>query len=48
MSKPVDPILEQWATRRDAEAFKVIVDRHSRMVYATCCRILGNATEAED
>lgn len=48
MSKAVDPIVEQWATRRDAEAFKVIVDRHSRMVYATCRRILGNATEAED
>ncbi len=48
MSKPESPIPEGWITCRDADAFKIIVNRHSHMVYATCCRILGNATEAED
>ena len=30
------------------DAFKKIVDRYSRMVYGTCCRTLGDPTEAED
>ncbi len=37
-----------WAQHRDADAFATIVARHSRMVFATCRRILGNAAEAED
>lgn len=39
---------ERWIARRDAEAFKAVASLYSRMVYGTCCRILGNATEAED
>ena len=39
---------EQWVRRRDAEAFEQIIRRHANMVYATCRRILHNATEAED
>ncbi len=44
-----DPtLLNRWANRRDAEAFKELASRHAAMVYATCLRILANATEAED
>jgi hypothetical protein len=41
-------LLENWVTRRDAEAITAIVARHSRMVFATCRRILGNPSDAED
>jgi RNA polymerase sigma factor (sigma-70 family) len=41
-------LLERWYTQRDAEAFKVIAQRHAGMVFATCCRVLRNATDAED
>lgn len=41
-------LLQRWTDRRDAQAFKEIVSRYAPMVYATCRRILGNATEAED
>jgi DNA-directed RNA polymerase specialized sigma24 family protein len=41
-------LLTQWARNRDAEAFKGIVGRYGPMVFATCCRVLGNATAAED
>jgi len=41
-------LLELWATRRDAEAFAEIVKRYAGMVYGTCRRVLGDATEAED
>ncbi len=34
-----------WAQHRDADAFATIVARHSRMVFATCRRILGNAAD---
>lgn len=40
--------LRRWMDHRDAEAFRSIVLRYSGMVYATCRRILGDATEAED
>ena len=40
--------LQRWVLRRDAEAFKKLVSRHAGMVYATCCRILGDTAEAED
>ncbi|MGH9360533.1 MAG: RNA polymerase sigma factor, partial [Thermoanaerobaculia bacterium] len=46
---PSDPaLLEDWRTRRDAEAFNEIVSRHADMVFATCKRILGNEADAED
>ena len=41
-------LLERWVGQRDAEAFAELTFRHSAMVYATCRRILGNETEAED
>ncbi len=41
-------VIDRWITERDAEAFRDIVARHGAMVYATCRRILRDATEAED
>ncbi|HIJ73271.1 MAG TPA: sigma-70 family RNA polymerase sigma factor, partial [Candidatus Hydrogenedentes bacterium] len=41
-------LVARWVARRDAEAFKEIVSRHSAMVYATCRRVLGDPAEAED
>jgi RNA polymerase sigma factor (sigma-70 family) len=48
MSTADTALLEQWRTRRDADAFAEIVARHSGVVYATCRRVLGNAADAED
>ncbi len=39
---------EQWIGQRDADSFAELVSRHAGMVYATCVRVLGDATEAED
>ena len=41
-------LLESWIRERNADAFAEIVGRHGSMVYGTCKRVLGNATEAED
>jgi len=41
-------LLSLWKNERDAAAFKQLTLRHAPMVYATCCRVLGSATEAED
>ena len=41
-------LLGRWIREQDADAFTEIVSRHSAMVYATCCRILLDAAEAED
>ncbi len=41
-------LLEQWASRRDANAFRDIVSRYGPMVYGTCRRVLRDAVEAED
>lgn len=41
-------LLERWIHRRDPEAMAAIIKRHSAMVYATCRRVTGNATDAED
>ncbi len=41
-------LLQRWTNRRDAEAFAEIVARYAGMVYGTCRRILGDATDAED
>ncbi len=40
--------LQQWIASRDAEAFKELTTRYAGIVYATCRRILGNSTDAED
>ena len=37
-----------WIHRQDANAFTELVQRHAGMVYATCRRVLGNASTAED
>jgi RNA polymerase sigma-70 factor (ECF subfamily) len=48
MSSTDQELVRRWMERQDAEAFREIASRYSGMVYATCERILGNATEAED
>ena len=40
--------LERYAETRDPEAFAHLVTRYQQMVYATCLRTLGNASDAED
>ncbi len=37
-----------WRSVKDADAFAEIVSRHSGMVFSSCKRVLGNATDAED
>ena len=41
-------LLAQWIEHRNAQAFKELTRQHGPMVYAACCRVLGDATEAED
>lgn len=41
-------LLKEWRTRRDANAFRELVSRHSGMVYGACLRILRNAADAEE
>ena len=48
MSEADRDVLERWVLERDGEAFAEIVVRYSGMVFATCRRILRNATDAED
>ena len=45
---PDASLLERWVRDRDADAFAELVSRYSGLVYGTCRRILGDATEAED
>lgn len=46
---PADQVLvERWRKHRDADAFAELVSRYAGMVYATCRRVLNNASEAED
>ena len=40
--------LAAYQTHRDAESFRRLVLRYQGMVYSTCCRALGNLSEAED
>lgn len=39
---------QRWLREHDADAFAALVRAHSRMVFATCRRILSNASEAEE
>lgn len=48
MSPTDTNLIERWTTRGDANAFQVLVERHSAMVYRTCLRLLGNREDAED
>ncbi len=41
-------LLLQYATSRDADAFKQLVRRYSTLVYSIACRVTGNRTTAED
>jgi RNA polymerase sigma factor (sigma-70 family) len=41
-------LLTQWTAQRDARAFHEISGRYAAMVYATCCRVLRNPSDAED
>lgn len=41
-------LFERWMATRDADAFAEIVSRYSAMVYGTCERVLGDASDAED
>jgi RNA polymerase sigma factor (sigma-70 family) len=44
----MDVAWERWVARRDPQALNQVVHDSAGMVYATCLRILGNPTEAED
>lgn len=48
MSGSDQQLLELWVHQRDAEAFRTIANRYAGLVYATCHRILGDSTEAQD
>ena len=41
-------LIECWTRDRDPGAFRELVNRYARMVFATSRRILGNAADAED
>jgi len=41
-------LMHRWIDSSNEEAFAEIIKRHGNMVYATCLRVLGNTTEAED
>jgi RNA polymerase sigma factor (sigma-70 family) len=41
-------LLEQFVNYRDEAAFAVLVQRHGRMVYGVCMRILRNTHDVED
>jgi RNA polymerase sigma-70 factor (ECF subfamily) len=41
-------LLDRWIRRRDAEAFRELVERYSGMVYGTARRILRSPDRAED
>ncbi len=48
MSASEQHLLRQWIERRDPDAFAELAQRHATMVFSTCCRVLGNASDAED
>lgn len=41
-------LLHRWHNRRDAEAFRALVERHAGLVYAAAHRVLRDPTDAED
>jgi RNA polymerase sigma factor (sigma-70 family) len=45
---PDRELLELFVRRRDETAFEALVKRHGPMVWGVCCRILGNAHDADD
>lgn len=41
-------LLDRWFRKHDAQAFRELVERYSRMVYGTACRILQSPDHADD
>jgi len=41
-------LLERWNRRQDPQAFREIVERHGKAVYAVCLRVLRNHADAAD
>jgi RNA polymerase sigma-70 factor (ECF subfamily) len=48
MDAPDQKLLIDWCTRKDADSFQAIVQRHAAMVFNTALRILNNRSDAED
>jgi RNA polymerase sigma-70 factor (ECF subfamily) len=48
MSVSDSALLQQWRTHGESEAFREIVQRYSRSVFATSLRVLGNQNDAEE
>jgi RNA polymerase sigma factor (sigma-70 family) len=41
-------LLASYAQTRDAEVFRVLIDRHAGLVFGTCLRVCGNRADADD
>src|SRR5262249_38278078 len=41
-------LLEHFACRRDEAAFEALLERHGRMVWNVCWRVLANSSDAAD
>src|SRR6516225_5345745 len=41
-------LITRFLAKRDEDAFAALVQRHGRLVYGTCLRILGNGNDSDD